>query len=159
MVDISFTMVMQWLNFGALVFILYGLLFKPLVKFLDERSAAIEKEIKQAEDQNKKAEELAKSYEAKIKTVEKESEKFMEEMKRDALIERDKIVKSAEKESEAMIDAAKKEIAVEVEQVKNEIKKEFSNIALKCAEQIVAKEINESDHTKLVNEFMNSELS
>jgi len=95
----------------------------------------------------------------KIKTVEKESEKFMEEMKRDALIERDKIVKSAEKEAEAMLVAAKNELAVEVEQVKSEIKNEFSNIAIKCAEQIVAKEINEADHQKLVNEFMNSELS
>lgn len=159
MVDVSATLIIQLMNFGALVFILYAVLFKPLVKFLDKRSGEIKDEIEGAESRNVQAGELVKKYEEKIKKVEKEAETFMESVKHDALKEKDKILRSAEAESQAIVDRAKKEIAAECENARNGLKKEFASMALQCASKIVEKEITEQDHVKMIEDFLQSELN
>ena len=42
MVDISLTMILQWLNFALLLFLLTKLLYRPLIGFLDKRRNEIQ---------------------------------------------------------------------------------------------------------------------
>lgn len=158
MVDISLTMVMQWINFGVLLFILYHILYKPLVKFLDERSREIDNNLKDAADQSAKAQDLMAQYESKIKAVEKEAEQFMENMKRDALREKHKIMQRAEDEATATLERARKEIVSEFEHARSELKKEVSTIAVRCAQKILEKEVSEQEHAAFITQFLESEF-
>ncbi|MBN1493637.1 MAG: F0F1 ATP synthase subunit B [Candidatus Omnitrophica bacterium] len=158
MVDISLTMVMQWLNFGVLLVVLYIILYKPLVKFLDARSQQIQNDLDSAQKNKEESETLVSKYEAKIKSVEKEADEFMDNIKRDALIEKNKILKSAQDEADAIMIRTKKELEAEVANAKNELKKQFSSYAVLCAQQIMQKEVSEDDHKELVKKFLESEL-
>ena len=159
MVDISFfTMILQWLNFGVLLIVLYFLLWKPLIKFLDERSGQIKKDLDEAKTKNEKAEAILAEYEVKTQEIQKEAEAFMKNAQRDALKEKNKILDAAEREVKTMMERAKKEITLEVNTVKEELKKEFSKTAVNCAEKILEKEISEKDHDRLINDFFFSLL-
>ena len=158
MVDISLTMVMQWLNFGALVIVLYIILYKPLIKFLDARAQQIKNDLDNAQKNKEESETLLSKYEAKIKSIEKEADEFMDNIKRDALKEKNKILQSAKDEADAIMVRAKKELEAEVANAKNELKKQFSSYAVSCAEQIMKKEVSEHDHKALVEKFLESEL-
>ena len=158
MVDISLTIVMQGLNFGALMIILYFILYKPLIKFLDERAQQIKNDIDNAQKNKEDSETLLSTYENKIKAVEKEAEEFMDNVKRDALKEKNKVLQSARDEADAIMNRTKKELEAEAVNAKNELKKEFSRYTLMCAQQIIQKEVSEDDHKKLVEKFLESEF-
>jgi len=158
MVDISFTMVLQWLNFGVLLFILYNILYKPLVAFLDKRAEEIHSDLEEAKAKNEKAQEILEEYEKKTVAFQKEAETFIENARKDALLERERMVHSANKEVEGIMERGKAEIALELEFAKETLKKEFSSTAVRCAEKILEKQINENDHKEIIDEFLRSEF-
>ena len=130
-------------NLFIQVYLIKRFLFKPINEMLDKRRAKADAEIQDAV----KAKEEAQAMKA-------EYEKNMQEARDKA----NDIVKTAQKtaavQSEAMKEKAENDIAQERRKAVNEIKGEIGGMAVEIAGKVIEREINEEDHTKLINDFI-----
>ncbi len=154
MVDISFTMVMQWINFAILLFILQRVLFRPLMKFLDKRSKSIAGNIEEALDNKEKSLEVLDHYNTKLKGIRVEADKMFEDARKRAEKEKDKIIESAQNESRIIVEAAKSDIETESKKARNQLKSDISSLVVKCTSKILEREVGEEDHKRFIEEFL-----
>lgn len=157
MVSVDFTIVVQWLNFGILLFLLYILLYKPLIKFLDARNAKLKQDIETAEKNREDTTKLHEEYEHKITQMKREALQYMEDAKRKALEERENIVKDAHREADRIVQGSRRDIHFEAERIKQELKAEVAGLVVDCAAQVLEREILEEDHKRLIHAFIEKE--
>ncbi|MBU1863126.1 MAG: F0F1 ATP synthase subunit B [Candidatus Omnitrophica bacterium] len=154
MVDISFTIIIQWINFGILLFLMHRFLFKPLLGFLDKRSQTIASHIEVVLDNKEKSLEVLQHYEEKLQGVRSEADSLFAEVRTRAEKERSRILKEAQQESKNIVQAAKDDITREAERAKRELTKSISSLVITCSEKVLEREINEDDHKKFIQHFL-----
>ena len=159
MVDISFTLIMQWINFAILLGLLYVFLYKPLLTFLDKRAKGISSNIEEALNNKEKSLATLEEYQQKIKDIQTEADKMVSDACKGAEKEKNLILESAREESRRVIQSASEEIANEAEKAKHELKKAVSEMVLGCAEKVLEREIKETDHKKFISDFMEKSYS
>ena len=66
----------------------------------------------------------------------------------------DEIVKDAKDKAEGMVRQADREISQERKKAMNEIKDDISAISVEIAEKVIGREINQEDHDKMIDSFI-----
>lgn len=156
MVDVGFTIIMQWVNFGILLFLLYAFGYKPLLAFLDRRSKKIADDIDEALANKEKSMEKLSEYEEKLKDIRHEADALFSEARRKGEDERKKIIESAEVEARNVIQSAREEIAREIDKARAHLKQDISAMVIQCTSKVLEREVNEQDHKKTIEEFLQS---
>jgi len=154
MVDISFTIVMQWINFGILLFLLHRFLFKPLLGFLDKRAKTIEGHIEEALNDKEKAIEVLNFYNGRLSDIKSEADALIAEARKKANEERLTILEEARSESKQLIQSAKDDIQHEVEKSWHQLKRDVSGLVISCTHKILQREVNAQDHERAIEEFL-----
>ena len=67
---------------------------------------------------------------------------------------KERILQEAHNKADLAVKKANAEIASERKKAINEIKNEISEISIDIAEHVVGREIDEKDHTELINDFI-----
>ncbi len=158
MVSIDFTIFVQWLNFGVLLLILYLILYKPLIKFLDERNAKLKDDIESAKEEREKAERVHREHQAKLAELKLEAIKYLEEAKKKGEKERDRVLEETHKEAEKILESSLKEVKYEAEKIRQELKKEVAGLVTECASKVLEREVKEKDHHKFIDSFLEEEV-
>lgn len=159
MISIDFTILVQWLNFGVLVLILYFILFKPLMRFLDIRNERLRSDIEAARRTRRENEELNQQYQERLVRLKQESTDYINRARRQAEREKDKIIKEAHTEADRIILGSRKELKVQAEKAKLEVKKDMAGLVINCASQVLEREVKETDHKKMIHSFLEGETS
>lgn len=150
----NYTLVLQILNFGVLVLFLYGFLWDPVLKFLDERSQAVAENIQSAEaDREEARQEREEADQEKRKALE-ERNASRSAATREAQEIRDDIVRNAREESARMVESTRQELEVAVEQAKASLRAEVAELACAAASQVIQRDLKPEDHRSLVEQFM-----
>ena len=71
-----------------------------------------------------------------------------------AAVQSEEMLREASSQVTAMKEKAEKDIAQERRKAVNEIKGEIGGMAVEIAGKVIEREINEEDHTKLINDFI-----
>lgn len=150
------TIIFTWVNLIILVFIMKKLLFKPVTKILKQREDEVRSMYEKAEESQKNAEALEKEYKESLSGAKEEAARIVKEAARDANLKGEKIVAEAKDKAAAALSKAEKEIELEKQAAVNEIRKDIASIAVGVAEKVIEKDINEKDHEKLVEDFINN---
>jgi len=144
------------INILVLCFILKKLLFKPVTKFMNNRTKKIEDALKEAEESKEMVRQMKLEYDEKIKVAKDEGQKVIEMYRNMAEKEYNSIIDSAKKEANQMILNAKAELEVEKEQLIASIKGEISDLVFATSEKILRKNLDNDTNRKLISEFINS---
>ena len=150
------TMIFTWVNLIILVLLMKKLLFKPVLNMLEARDKEVSEMYENAETAQSSAEALEKEYNEKLSMAKEEASKIMKDAKHDAAIRGEEIVGEAKREASAIIEKAHKEIEREKEAAISEIKNDIASIAVDIAQKVIEKDLQESDHEKLVSEFIDN---
>ena len=142
------------INILVLCFILKKLLFKPVTKFMNNRTKKIEDALKEAEESKEMVRQMKLEYDEKIKVA--KGQKVIEMYRNMAEKEYNSIIDSAKKEANQMILNAKAELEVEKEQLIASIKGEISDLVFATSEKILRKNLDNDTNRKLISEFINS---
>lgn len=150
--DIEFPQILfQIINFGVVVGALTYLLFKPVKKMLQERSARIEEAQKAAEvtiAEKKAIDEM--KLQAK-KQAERDAAKILEKATQDAMDRKKQLLAEAKEESEAemarMIAAGKSAERAMVKEMENK----FAEAVLITSEKLIGK-VDKKESQKLIDE-------
>ena len=128
--------------------------YKPVKKIVTKRQEYIENNIKEAE--NSKAiwkENELKSKEAVLASTRTAAD-IVSDAKDAALVERQKILDEAAKEAERMKKEAENDIARMREEAKEDIRKEIVSVALDASKELLGREVDSSDNSRLIEEFI-----
>ena len=141
-------------NFLFLFFMLRKFLFKPVMKMIDDRQKEIDDLYKDAEDAKKDAQAKQQEYDRKLSAAQQTSEQLVREAVARGQSREEEILRQANAQASAMMDKAADDIARDKKKAVNDAKDEISVIALSIAGKVVGRELNDADHARLVDGFI-----
>ena len=142
------------INFVILFGLLSLVLYKPVLKVLDERQAKIKESMEQAEqikEQTARSEEQIKAH---LETARKEGQGIIAQATEIGERLKEEARESARKETESLLDKAQAEIQQERDKTVDELRKEFANIAILAAEKVINETLDKDKHRKLIDEVL-----
>lgn len=134
--------------------VLKKFLFKPVKKMIDDRQAEIDTMYADADAVKQKAAELEQEYQQHLQSIRDERDTLLREATARAQKREEEIVGEARAEAAALRAAAEADIAQERKKAVNDLKNEIGGIAVDIAGKVVEREINETDHKALIDEFI-----
>ena len=141
-------------NFLFLFFMLRKFLFNPVMKMIDDRQKEIDDLYKDAEDAKKDAQAKQQEYDRKLSAARQTSEQLVREAVARGQSREEEILRQANAQASAMMDKAADDIAREKKKAVNDAKDEISVIALSIAGKVAGRELNDADHARLVDGFI-----
>jgi F-type H+-transporting ATPase subunit b len=156
MISINLTLVLTMLNFIILVILLRIILFKPLLKFLDERSQTIAKSLKQAEDNKLKADALDVEKDSVLKEARLKAAEIADKTLAAASNEGQEVIKNARLQAHNIIEATKQELETEAVRVKQDLRKDIASMVVELSSKVLEREIAEKDHEEMIKKSFNA---
>jgi F-type H+-transporting ATPase subunit b len=134
--------VAQLLNFVILGFILYKLGYKPILKFVKERTDKIEQGVKEA-DEAKTALASAKQDQAKIMAAAKvEAQALLDKAKVQAVTQGQQLIDRSKAEAQKVVEKAKHDIRLEHDKMVADAKHELAGIVLLASEKLLREKMS-----------------
>ena len=146
----------KWLNFFALVAILYLFLSRSL-KVQDKFKAdseEIQRSIESARQAKEEAERRLAQLEERMQRVNEEVEQMRSMAAQEAEQEKNRILDSARREAERIVELAHREIESEVRRSRKDLRKRVADLAVTEGRNIIQKEMNEQDHDRLIQDYI-----
>jgi len=153
---VPWTLIAQLCNLFIQLLLIKRFLFKPIREMLEKRKAAADSAIGDAEKAKEEAIAMKNSYETSIQSAKSEAGEIIANAQKNAVSKSEAIIRDANEQVVAMKAKAEKDIAQERRKAVNEVKDEIGSMAMEIAGKVIGREINEKDHAKLIDEFINN---
>jgi len=145
------------LNFTLLVIILVVVVKKTsMLRFFGERREEIKAKLEALTKERQVAENRSKELEAKLSEFEIQKKEILEQFRAEGAKEKARIIAEARERAAQLISQADRTIEREIQGASERLKKEVVEMAAQRAEEVIAREIKDSDQDHLVNEFIKS---
>lgn len=139
-----------------IVFIAKKKFWNKVQAYFEARNQAIQLDLDSAADERKKAEALKQQYEKEMSQAKVKAQELLELAQSNASQERKEILAQTKQEVEQMKEKAKIDVLREKERAKQEMKEAIIDVAFQAASCIVEKELDETEHKKYLDEFIES---
>jgi len=153
-INLNVTVLIQAINFLILIFLLSRFLFKPLAKFLADRSAGIEKSLAEAKAAHEAAAKAQAEYQTQMREAQREIAAIREQGQREVEAERQRLLQASRVEAERLVGNAKAEIEAETKRAKAGLREEAAGIALAAAERLLGRTISGDDQKRLADQYV-----
>jgi len=141
-------------SFLILFGILRAVLYKPMLKMIDNRSTRIRNSLEAADRAQNEADRSQEEMQSQIETARNEGQSMIAQAKEIADRVRQEELAKAREEIEAERSRAQADIQRERDSAIEELRREFSGIALAAAERIVERSLDESTHKELIEKVL-----
>jgi F-type H+-transporting ATPase subunit b len=148
--NLSFSMI----TVLVLYLILKKFFFEKVYYVLEARQVHIEEQLAHARDAERKAEGLLEEYSRTLTNTEEEKRKILREARQSADARAANIVENAQKEAAELTERTHAKLAHEEEKILHQVQQDIAQLAILAAEQILQRELGESDHTELISKMI-----
>lgn len=142
------------LNFSILAFLLVKFLRKPIAGALKGRTESIRAGFEELEAKRADAERKYAEYETKLSTMDEQAERILKSFTEQGESEKEKIIAQAHEAAERIKAQAEFYVQQELAKAKTELQTEVADMAVKMAEDLIRKNLNEQDHHRLISEYL-----
>ena len=142
------------LNFLAVFFVGKHFLWGPVTKMVQDRQKEIDDMYSEADTARASAKAMEEEYQGKLSDARATSEQIVRDAVSRGQAREEEIIRQANAEASAMMDKAVADIALEKKKAINDAKNEISGVAMAIAEKVVERQLDSSDHDKLINQFI-----
>lgn len=149
-----FTLVVTILNLFVQLFIIKKFFLDKILKVIDQRREAADKEITEAQAARQEAQAIKETYENNMLQAKTEAGQILANAKKTADARSEEIIRDAQAQAVQLKQKAAQDIQQEKKKVLNEAKDEISDIAMSIAGKVVGRSLNDADQTQLVDEFI-----
>ncbi len=149
-----YDLVMRWINFGILAFLLIRYGGPPLVNFLRNQKADIEKKIDQVQKQNAEMTGMVRKARQELQ----ESASRLDEIKA-RIIEmgehqKQEIIEEAKSQSRLMLEGARHRIDYQIHHAHEKLRLELLDMAMSAALERLPGEITPEDDRKIIDKYL-----
>ena len=153
-INLNVTILIQAINFLILIFLLSKFLFKPLTKFLADRSAGIARSLAEAKAAHEAAAKAQDEYQARIRETQREIAAIREQGQREVEEERQRLLRASGDAADRLVEQAKAEIEAETKRAKASLREEAAGIALAAAERLLGRSVSGDDQKRLAEQYV-----
>lgn len=130
----------QLVNFGLLLVLLYLFLYKPILKMLKERSDKVQKGLADAQEIEKKLEEVEIDVQKKLSSAEKDAAQILAEAKSQTEATKAHTLAETEQKAAAILEKTKKLEEAEKTRTMLEVQSEIGKLVVKTIESLAKKD-------------------
>ena len=142
------------INFSILAFVLVYFARKPVREFFKNRTALIEKSLKEASEARELANKSLEEVQKRLKEADKEVNEILESSRKSGEREKEELIAQGESLKKKMIEQAKANIEFELEKAKKLLKSEAALMALEMAEKQIKEKLDNNEQAKLIDEYI-----
>jgi F-type H+-transporting ATPase subunit b len=144
-------------------FILFGLLtlilYKPVTRMLDERSAKIKESLEQAERMREESVRAEEAVKVEVEAGRREGQALINQAAQTAEKLKEEARAEARQEAEAIIAKARVEIDREREESVNQLRQEFADLTILAAEKVIGQSLDKKAHKQLIDRVLEEGLT
>jgi F-type H+-transporting ATPase subunit b len=156
MLELNRTLLFQIVNFLVLMGLLYLFLFKPIRRFLTQRSESIQKTFEEIESSKADAQRKLSEYTDLLHQAEHKIEHMREAAKREALQERNHAVQEAKEEAKRLIEEGKEEIDWAIKDAREQLRREVVELTATLTEKVIKRSLKQEDQQRLIQASIES---
>lgn len=150
------TLIAQICNLFIQMFIVKKFFLDKIKAVLDQRRAAADQEITDAQTAKAEAMVIKETYEQNMKEAKAEANKLLVNAQKTATARSEEIIGQAQQQAAQIKEKAAADIAMEKKKAINDAKDEISGISMAIAEKVVERQLDIADQDKLINDFINN---
>lgn len=151
---VPWTFVVMIINLYILYRIIRRFLFKPVQDIIKKRQEDIDGIFTEAESAKIEADKAKQCYENKLSEVHTEASEVIENAMKSAQNQEDKILKNAQQKAKVIVQKAYDDAELAEVKASEALKDDISDMAIDIARKITMREINQSDHEKLIKDCL-----
>jgi F-type H+-transporting ATPase subunit b len=140
----------QIINFSILLFVLKKILYKPILKMLEDRRERIAQAEKNAEDIEKRLEKIESEREKTIEKASSEAMKILEDATKTSSQIIEEAHTKASEDIQTMIAKAKMQIAQDHDKMREEIRSELADLVATAMTVVYEKKLTKSDQEEII---------
>ncbi len=147
-------LITQLVSFLILLAVLVRLLYRPVLRMLDERSNRIKESLEAAERAESQAVSAAERVEREIAEARTQGQALVAEARDAAARYRAEQDERARDEAEAFLERARADVGRERDAAIEQVRSEFAGLALDAAERVIGKSVDAETHRELIEEVL-----
>ncbi|UDG82695.1 F0F1 ATP synthase subunit B [Candidatus Vallotia lariciata] len=151
--NLNATLIAQMIVFLTLAWFTMKFVWPPLIGALDERAKKIADGLAAADRGKAEFEAVHRQIVEELTKVRNEAQQRISEAKEQAQLVADEIKRNAQSEAAGIINRAKMEAEQQVIKIRDALRRDVAILAVKGAEQILRREIDQNTHTELLNKL------
>lgn len=141
-------------NFSVLMFILVFFTRKPFGEFFRNRTALIEKSLKEASEAKQLAQKTLDEVKERFKNTDTEVEQIVNAARKSGEKEKEALIVEGERLKERIIEQAKANIDFELQKAKETIKSDAALMALELAEKQIKEKLGKREQEALIGDYI-----
>ena len=145
MLDFSVTFIITIINITVLFVILRLLLFKPVSKFMAERTKRVQDSIEQSEKDKAQAKALLAEYEARLKAAEAEAKTIIDNAREQAREEAERIIAESRVHADIELARIRKQLELERQAALAVFRTEAAALVVEVSGRLLGREIKTED--------------
>jgi F-type H+-transporting ATPase subunit b len=143
------------LNFVLMVIILVVVIRKTTIKdFFSNRKEEIRQKLESLKRDKEAAESRCSELEKKLREFEVQQKEIIDQFRADGAVEKEKIIKEARERAAQILAQTDLTIEREIQGARNRLRQDVVEMAAARAEDIISRQIQDSDQDHLVSEFI-----
>lgn len=148
------TSVLIWtiINFSILLFALAKVMWRPLLKMLDQREKEVAGNLARAEEAKQASEKMRQEFADQLAKAESQARDVINQAMGEAEAARQQTLGRAQSEADHLIEKARETISREKDRALAELREEVAGLAVDAAAKVVGKVMTPDDHRRLINE-------
>lgn len=147
-------LIAQIINFTLLLGILYLVLYKPILRMLDQRSQRIQESLDTADRVQQESVQAGEEVKKQIDAAREEGRNIVGQATQVAERVREDARTQARTEAEAILQRAQAEIQRERDQAIEELRLQFAELTIAAAERVINASLDSNDHRRLIEEVL-----
>ena len=151
------TLIAQICNLFITLFVFKKLFWNKVLDILDQRRAAADREITDAQAAKAEAMTIKATYEENMRQSKAQADTLLISAQQTAALRGEQIIQNAQRTAVQIKQKAEADIAQAKKKAVNDAKNEISEMALAIAGKVVGRELNAADQSSLIDSFI-SEL-
>jgi F-type H+-transporting ATPase subunit b len=130
-------LVAQGVNFIILLFLLKRFAYRPMLTFLEERVARIDKGLKDAEEAKETLRTMKRQEADILRKAQMTAKQLIEEARQEGKLQGEQLRQKAKADVEAMMEQAKQSLLLEKESLMREARTEIAEVVLLATEKVL----------------------
>ncbi len=147
-------LIAQIANFFVLLLILRLVLYKPILKMLDERKQRISEGLNAAEIARAEASQAQANIQAQLDVARKEGQEIVAGAQTIAARLQAEAREQSARDREAALERARAEIQLERDRAIADLRSEFAGITVAAAEKVIGESLDQQAHQRIIEETL-----
>ncbi len=147
-------LIVQLVNFTLLLFVLRLVLYKPILKMLDQRRERIAESLQAADSMKQQAAAAETQVQEELAKARVEGQALIAAAQQNASRIQEDARTQAKTEADALVARARQEIELERDNAIARLRSEFADLTVSAAEKVINQSLDRSAHQRLIEETL-----